>query len=528
MSRRDPFLLQHLIVEAAELNPDQTAFIHRESTITYGDLCQRATALASALVEAGVEKGDRVGILAGKSIETAIAVYGIMMAGAAYVPIDPSSPPHRASFILRDCGIRVLVSESSRNTLLQRIAGEGAFLDLVIAGGEGLPYETLGWSDVETMGPATGPGLTEMDICYILYTSGSTGVPKGIVHSHRSALSWANVSAAAYSISDSDIISNFAPLHFDQSTLDYFSSARAGATTVMIPEDRMRLAASLAEIIESEHLTLFYTVPTTLVQLARPGVLEGRDLSALKRVLFGGEPMPLKHLRSLMISLPHTEFFNVYGPTEVNGVTHYKVGRPPEPEDSPIPIGRPYDNVEALVIDDSDAEVPQGDVGELCVRTPTMMAGYWGQPDLNDAATYRRQRSGTPPELFHRTGDLVDRGADGNLHFHGRKDRQVKARGYRLELDEIEAALLSHPEVLEAAAYVVTVADADAVIHASVVLADGAADQDSQILSQARGVLPPYAVPVGLTILDELPRTASGKIDRLSLESYSRSRMDGT
>lgn len=156
------------------------------------------------------------------------------------------------------------------------------------------------------------------------------------------------------------------------------------------------------------------------------------------------------------------------------------------------------------------------------------MAGYWGQPDLNDAATYQRQRSGTPPEPFHRTGDLVHRGADRNLHFHGRKDRQVKARGYRLELDEIEAALLSHPEVVEAAVYLVTVADVGAVIHASVVLEEGAVDEDRQILSQARGVLPPYAVPASLTILDELPRTASGKIDRLSLESSSSSRIDGT
>lgn len=519
MRRKEAYLLPHLLEDSAQNDPGHIAFVCRDSTITYGELRRRSGSLASALIAAGVKKGDRVGILTGKRIETAGAVYGIMSAGAAYVPLDPTAPASRLNFILRDCGIRVLISEPRRNTLLQRMAEDGAALDLVIAGGGDLPYGSLDWSEIEALDPGAAPGVTESDLCYILYTSGSTGTPKGIAHTHRSALSWANVSAAAYSLTPSDIISNYGPLHFDQSTFDYFSGARAGATTVMITEDRMRLAASLADIIESERMTLFYTVPTVLIQLAAPGILDGRDMSSLKRILFGGEPIPMKHLRTLMETLPHTTFVNIYGPTEVNGVTHHRVGRVPRLEDPPLPIGRPYENVETLVIDEEGVEVSEGEAGELCVRTPTMMVGYWARPDLTECATYQRERPGAPPDIFHKTGDLVHRSADGDLHFHGRKDRQVKSRGFRVELDEIEAALLSHPRVVESAAYEVTNVETGTSIHASVILRDGTNDEEGQVLAHVRRILPPYAVPTSLAIRTEFPRLASGKIDRKTLQT---------
>ena len=518
MTGRTPYLLHHLVEEAAASNPDHPAFVLGDTALSYGDLWLRASSLATALTSAGVAVGDRVAILSGKSLDSAVAVYGIMMAGAAYVPIDPASPASRAGFILRDCGVNVMISEPKRERLVGQLAEEGAQLDLVIDGGDH-PFDAMTWTDVGEDEGLSLPEATETDLCYILYTSGSTGVPKGIAHTHRSALAWANVSADAYSISPSDVLSNYGPLHFDQSTLDLFTGAHAGATTTMIPEDRMRLPASLVELIESARLTVFYTVPTTLGQIASPELLEGRDLTDLRLILFGGEPMPLKHLATLMQWLPDTRFFNIYGPSEVNGVTHHEVRVAPEPGDPPVPIGRPYDNVETFVVGEDAEIIEDGQVGELFVRAPTMMDGYWARPELTSAATYERPQSGQAPDVFHKTGDLVHRSPDGLFHFHGRKDRQVKVRGFRVELDEVEAALLSNPDVLEAAVFVAADEMFGDVIRAAVIVAADASPDEGSIAAHIRQVLPVYALPASLIVRTEFPRTQSGKIDRRALEA---------
>jgi amino acid adenylation domain-containing protein len=377
----------------------------------------------------------------------------------------------------------------------------------------------VAWNEIREF-PTDPPsiGITEQDLCYILYTSGSTGTPKGIMHTHRSALAWAEVSAAAYGLSRSDIISNYAPLHFDLSTLDYFGGARAGATTVIIPEEYPRFPASLADLIASERLTVFYTVPLALVRLAAPGVLDGRDLSDLRLVLFGGEPMPVKHLREFMRKVPHAQYVNVYGPTETNGCVHYVIPGIPEDDVDALPIGRPYPNVDVLIVDDDGSPVGAGGQGELLVRAPTVMRGYWGRPDLNEHAFVLRNEHGGQPDVFEATGDIVARASDGNLRFLGRRDRQIKARGNRVELDEVEAVLLGHPEVHEAAVYAMPDGDGSLQIHAEVILVDGSIEDSPDLLSFLRGTLPAYAVPATLGIRSSFPRTSTGKIDRKAMQ----------
>lgn len=520
MSLRSPFLLHHLIEDAAAASPEHTAFTFRDDSLSYRELCEQAGSLASALRSAGVARGDRVGIVAGKGLKNPVAVYGVSMAGAVYVPIDPNLPAGRAAFIIEDCGIDVVITESRRSRLLNELHQRGVDLSLVVDGGEDHPYENVTWDDVAVHpSPPPDSTLTELDVCYILYTSGSTGTPKGIAHTHRSALSWANVSAHSYALSAEDRISNCGPLHFDQSTLDYFSSARAGATTVIVPEERMIMAASLVELIESTRITVLYTVPTTLVRMAVPELLDGRNLESLRLVLFGGEPMPSKHLQTLMSRLPQADFFNIYGPTEVNGVTHQHVGSAPEAGDPPPPIGKPYDNVELLIADEAGTPVDPGDVGELYVKTPTMMAGYWNRTELTSSALFLRPREGLEEEVYHKTGDLVQATADGTLEFHGRRDRQIKTRGFRVELDEVETALLSHPDVIESAVYPTDTEDSGVLLHASVVLKTGSSIQTDSVIQHLRAQLPGYAVPQSLTVHDDFPRTLSGKIDRLALDA---------
>jgi acyl-coenzyme A synthetase/AMP-(fatty) acid ligase len=312
-------------------------------------------------------------------------------------------------------------------------------------------------------------------------------------------------------------MSNHAPLHFDLSTMDYFSSALAGSTTVIIPEACTRLPASFAALIESERLSVLYAVPLALTQLLLHGAIEQRDLSSVRWVLFGGEPFPTRHLRSLMAALPSARFSNVYGPTEVNGVTYWIVPPLAPDDDSPIPIGQPYPNVETRIVDADDELVADGEPGELMVRTPTMMRGYWGRPDLDARAFWSRRVHGHLEDVFHRTGDLVRQRDDGLLEFHGRRDRQVKARGYRIELDEVEAVMAAHVSVESAAAF--AVADGDGALHVegAVTLREGHELTRDALRTHLAADLPSYAIPARIEFFVVFPRTSTGKIDRREL-----------
>ena len=516
------YLLTQAADRAAHRTPDHAAVRFNGQPLTWADLATAADRLARVLTDGGVRRGDRVGIFMPKRLESAVAIHGIMKAGAAYVPIDPAAPAGRVSFILRDCGIRHVITDRGRLGVLHDAIAAGARVDRLIGVGpeDGEP-SGVPWSDVASA-PATpaANGAMEQDLAYVLYTSGSTGEPKGVMHTHRSALSFAEIAVREYSLTGEDRLSNHAPLHFDLSTLDYFAAAVAGATTVVIPESHTKLPASLSKLMETERLTVLYAVPYALIQLLLNGALDKRSLPELRLILFGGEPFPPKHLRALMAVLPQACFFNVYGPTEVNGVTHFPVP-PLTDDDVPIPIGRPYGNVEALIVDAEDRPVPPGETGLLLVRTPTMMRGYWGRADLNANAFYRRPVFGLYEDVFHRTGDIVRERPDGNLEFLGRKDRQIKARGYRVELDEIEAALLSHDAVESAAAYVVPSGDGTQRIEAAVTLRADRQAQPGELTRHAAEHLPPYAVPERVSVLSEFPRTSTDKIDRLRLQTMA-------
>ena len=514
------YLLPQAVDRAAEHAPDSEAVCCGDGSMTYGQLSERSSQLAQVLREQGVRRSDRVAIHAEKGLVSAVALHGIMKAGAAYVPLDPFAPPSRLELILRDCEIRHLVSEPSKTDTIVEFASSGVPVQGVVGteARAGAGFETATWEDVESApGLSENLGTTEQDLSYVLYTSGSTGVPKGVMHTHRSALSYAEIAALTYGIRREDRLSNHAPLHFDLSTLDFFSAAVAGATTVVIPEAYTRFPASLSQIIQDQRLTVLFAVPLALTQLLLHGALDKRDLSSLRWVLFGGEPFPTKHLRSLMHALPRARFSNIYGPTEVNGVTYWIVPPLPEDSDEPIPIGRPYGNVETLIVNEEDQPVAPGEAGELLVRTPTMMLGYWGRLDLNARAFYRRPAFQIYEQPFHRTGDLVRERSDGALMFLGRKDRQIKTRGYRVELDEVEAALSSHEAVETAAVFPVPDAEGSQTIQAAVTLRTPHSVTPLDLVEHAAEVLPRYALPEQVVILKQLPRTSTGKIDRLVL-----------
>jgi amino acid adenylation domain-containing protein len=521
---KSPFLLHQLLDDAAGHAPGQQAVRFWNQSLTFEDLARRSTSLAHVLIEHGVRKGDRVGVFMEKSLEAVIAIYGIMKAGAAYVPIDRFAPLSRLGFIIRDCGVRHLISSQSSIGQLQELLARGSDLESIIGvRSTELPVVCIPWDEVDQAPPfAQGqPSGTELDLAYILYTSGSTGEPKGVMHTHRSALSFVQWAVKMLSLSSSDRLSNHAPYNFDLSILDLFASCAVAASVVIIPEDVARLPASLSKLISDEKLTVWYSVPFALIQLLQRGRLEARDLTSLRFVLFAGEPFPPKHLRQLMHLLPRASFFNLYGPTETNVCTFYEV--PPSCANDPeaLPIGQACANTELLVVDGQDRLVAPGEIGELLVRGPSTMLGYWNRPEQTDRAFFRREVRPPFQEVFYRTGDVVQLGDSNNYQFLGRKDRQIKVRGFRIELDEIELALLAHDQVEEAAAYLVPDPDGQNQVEAAVVAKNGADVIPPELSGYLAQRLPPYAVPARIVTIDKFPRTSTGKIDRRTLQDQA-------
>jgi amino acid adenylation domain-containing protein len=517
------YVLSQAIDNAADQSPEKEAICCSGKSLTYGELALRSSSLARVLREQGVRRGDRVGIFMNKSLEAVISLYGIMKAGAAYVPLDPFAPHTRLSYVIKDCGIRCLISKGEKHAALQHIltADTGLECILGIDDGEELPCKSISWRVIFDAPPLTSPyeKLTEQDLSYILYTSGSTGNPKGIVHTHRSALSFALWGHDTYKVSSQDRLSNHAPLHFDLSTFDLFSSAIAGATTVIIPEAITKFPASLSKLIAEERISIWYSVPFALIQLLQHGNLHLRDLSALRWILFAGEVFPTKHLRQLMTALPDVHFSNLFGPTETNVCTYYNLPPVLADSDETIPIGRPCENVEDLVVDGDNRPVEPGEVGELLIRGGIVMRGYWGQPEKNKRGFFHRRNVSDLEDLFYRTGDLVQLMADGNYRYRGRKDRQIKTRGYRVELDEVETTLSSHPMVQEAAVYTVSDGQGCNLIEAAVIPCALGNMSETQILEYLNARLPSYAVPVKIHLMADFPRTSTGKINRRELQT---------
>jgi amino acid adenylation domain-containing protein len=525
------YLLHHSVDQSAARYPDHHAMRFQGQHLTYAELSQRSNQLAHFLREQGIGRRDRVGVFLDKSLETPLAIYGIMKAGAAYVPLDPRSPASRLVDIIEDCQITGIISQENKRKLLKEVAHKQHTLQFVVGFADAdLGVRAYPWEDVAAFPAQSVPGVPtiDQDLAYIMYTSGSTGKPKGIMHTHYSGLSYARMSAATYDVRHDDRLSNHSPLHFDMSTFDYLTGPLCGATTVIIPEAYTLFPVNLARLIQDERLTIWYSVPFALIQLLLRGALDKHDLSSLRWILYGGEPFAINHLRALMEHLPGARVSNVYGPAEVNQCTYYHI--PPvsnwQSEPTSIPLGVIWENAEGLILDEHDQVVTPGEVGELVVRTPTMMRGYWNRPEMNGRAFYRREVFPDYWEVFYRTGDLVRQRDDQLYEFLGRKDHQVKVRGYRVELSEVDAALTSHEAVEEASAYLVRIDDNDQ-LAAAIILRQGMDVAETVLISYLRGKLPHYAVPDQIRVLQAFPRTGTGKIDRKALQQAAQ-RNDAT
>jgi amino acid adenylation domain-containing protein len=510
--------LYELLERASETFANRTAVedADRDKTVSYGELNAFSDGIRESLLAHDVRLGDRVGICAPKSIGAVAAIFGVLKAGAAYVPVDASAPPSRNASIFADCSVRAIIAarecvgtlaaalDLSASVPLAEFKALQAFdCDLVLIGGLARP------SDVAQAAPA-------QTLAYILYTSGSTGKPKGVVHTHASALSFVDWCCGLFAPTMEDCFSSHAPFHFDLSILDLYLPLKHGARVVLLNEELGKTPSRLAAAIAERGISAWYSTPSVLRLLVEYGSLERYDWSRLRLVLFAGEIFPIKYLRALKEAWPGPRYFNLYGPTETNVCTYFEVPHQiPAERQEAFPIGLTCENDRTRVVDEQGRDIRRGEEGELVVAGGSVMVGYWHLPQRT-AEAFLVDDEGA---RWYRTGDLVRQQADASFIFLGRRDRMVKRRGYRVELGEIEAALYQHPAILEAAAIALPDGAGGVSIKAVLSVSGAAAPSLVELKAHCSRTLPLYMVPDRFSFVDSLPKTSTDKVDYQRLKA---------
>jgi L-proline---[L-prolyl-carrier protein] ligase len=514
-------MLHDLLIRSAATHPDRTAVVDRAESMTYRELDAASARLAEELIARGAEPGTRVGLYLDKSLHAIAAVWGVLRAGAAYVPLDVASPVMRIARIVDNGGLCGILSTAKRWPLIApALARPPAIVGISRVGQQpaevGFGFEM---SDPSRATESDGASAKENDLscaAYVLYTSGSTGQPKGVVLSHRAALSFVDWAAETARLRATDVVSSHAPLHFDLSVFDLFAACRAGASVALVPQELNVFPRNLADWIAQQRITVWYSVPSLLSRLALSGGLERHDWSQLREIIFAGEVFPVAQLRRLREQIPGARYWNWYGPTETNVCTAYLVDALPPEQTAPVPIGTACANSKLLVVNDAGSVCEQGETGELRVSGPSLMTGYHAMPEATARALVARGE-GSDATLWYRTGDLVREDADGLLHLVGRRDGMIKSRGYRIELGEIESVLHQHPEVAEAAVIALPDEDSGNIIRAVAVARTGQSLDAGELRAFCAERLPAYMIPQSIAVRGSLPRGSTGKVDRLRL-----------
>jgi amino acid adenylation domain-containing protein len=519
---KDATHLSQLLERSAAARPRATAVEDENGqSWTYAALDRVADRVATRLARWGIARGDRVGIFLPKSLESVGAIQGILRAGAAYVPVDALAPIRRGLGILADAGVKaVFVPGAELRELRETWPAAGPMPRWIsVSSDDSSIGADACWQEMlaDTAPSPLPPPRRASDLAYILYTSGSTGVPKGVMLSHANAFCFLDWCASAFNLSETDRFASHAPFHFDLSVFDLYASCRLGASLVLVGEQLGKDPARLSAFLAKRRIDVWYSAPSILALMAEHCARVARDYAGPRLVLFAGEVFPIRALKQLRAVWPRAEMWNLYGPTETNVCTAFRVpGTIPADRAEPLPIGRVCAPLRARVVDDRGRDAAPGTEGELWISGPGVMRGYFGRPDLSPSV-FQHDDQGI---AWYRTGDLVVDDSTGCFTFRGRRDRMVKKRGYRIELAEIESALYQHGDV-DRAAVLASADDTGVSITAFVAMKPG---RKASIISMKRHCtlfLPHYMVPDKIAFLAALPATSTAKVDYQGLRALA-------
>ena len=514
-------LVQHFLEQSTQRLPDKIALICGEQRLSYRQVNQWSDQLANSLLQAGVQRQDRVAILLDNSIESVIALFGILKAGAIFIMLSASMKPRKLEYILKDAGARVLITHrlkapvvlagTKTATALSHIVWVDDVPDQLLQVPASINH--LSWNafcgNDSAMFLQSRCRCIDRDLATIIYTSGSTGDPKGVMSAH------CNVVAAAHSITrylenvEDDIIMDVLPLSFDYGLYQVLMAFFCGATVVL--EKSFLFPIKILEKIEKEKVTGFPLVPTMAALLLQMDDLGRFDFSALRYITNTAAALPAAYIRKLRGLFPHVRIFSMYGLTECKRVSYL----PPEEIDRrPDSVGIPIPNEEVFVLDETGREVPPGQVGELVIRGSNVMQGYWNAPE-ETAKRFKPGRYGRETWLY--SGDLFKRDSEGFLYFVARKDDMIKTKGERVSPKEIENALLEMDGVVEVAVIGVPDDIFGQAIKAYIVVGKNAALDQRAVLKYCSQTLEPFMIPKYVEFKPSFPKNPSGKIDKKQL-----------
>ena len=486
---------------SAEKYPSKTAFIEEKNSITYTQLLQKCECIGTAIIEKKIHKKPIL-IYIEKSIACIEAMFGVVYSGNFYSVLDVNSPEDRLSSIINTLSPAAVVTTHSEVL-------PDCFNDI-----DKIFVEDCNISDREKLDHIRSL-VFDTEPLYVLFTSGSTGVPKGAVVTHRNVISYTEWVCKTFDITCDTVFGSQAPFYFSMSVTDVFSSLASGATFVILPKYLFMFPVKLLEFMEQYRVNTIYWVPSALSIVANVRALDVATVSTLRKIMFAGESMPVKQLNVWRKHFPDAMFANLFGPTETTDIcTYYIVDREFNNDES-LPIGRHCDNCDILVLNDDGTQTAYGDEGELCVRGSFVIPGYYNNSEKTASVFVQNPLNKSYPEIIYKTGDKVKYNENGELIYLGRKDFQIKHMGYRIELGEIESAAYSTDGIRE----VCCVYDNE---KSKIVLVyDGEISADI-VENSIKSKVPEYMIPEILFKIDSMPHNANGKIDRNYIKTNYR------
>lgn len=481
---------------------NKLAFVDNKREVTYKELLENSKKIGTYL--STNEKNQPIAIFIDKTVSCLETMFGVLYSGNFYTVIDTKSPMERINLILNTLEPIKIITDSKN---LSKLKSFGIEDNICV-------YEDMLNEKIdEKMLSQVRRKMIDTDPMYILFTSGSTGVPKGTVIAHKSVISYSNWVKETFNITSDTIWGSQTPFYFSMSITDVFSTILSGATLYIIPKMYFSFPIKLLEFINEKKINTIYWVPSALCIVANFKALDEVELPTLKKVLFAGEVMPVKQLNMWIDKLPNTMFANLFGPTETTDIcTYYIVDRKFNNNEN-LPIGHACNNCDVIVVKEDGTEAKDGEEGELCARGSFLALGYYNNPEKTASVFVQNPLNRNYSEIVYKTGDIVKYNERGELIYLSRKDFQIKHMGYRIELGEIETAVNNIDGIIICACVY------DTENSKIVLFYQGDEIEENELLEQVKNKVPAYMCPNQIIKLPRIPYNANGKIDRVNLKN---------